>query len=151
MEKFCFFMGPDCCSLLAGKKCATESGKKADDVYYCYDLARSIEDNGWDSNQECYEPYAMVLHPCGRYTISSGQHRFCIIQRKNIAIPAVYKKQKSECYKHRDICEKLLNKIDKNLYLSDSMECIVDENGVEVYSEQRQSVVSRMRSIWKYI
>ena len=50
MNKFCFFMGPDCCSLLAGKKCPAKSGRKEDDVYWCYELDEGLKKYGWDSS-----------------------------------------------------------------------------------------------------
>ena len=58
MNKFCFFMGPDCCSLLAGKKCPAKSGRKEDDVYWCYELDEGLKEYGWDSSwSEYYRSY----------------------------------------------------------------------------------------------
>ena len=151
MNRFCLFMGPDCCSLLAGKKCPVDSGEKDDDVYSCYGMAERLKENGWDSKQEFFESYAIVSHPCGRYTISSGQHRFCIMQRENIEIPDVYEKQEGPCGQYNDICEKYLRKVNKNLYISDSAEYVVDEDGKEIYSEQVIKTSNIFHRLWSTI
>lgn len=43
---------------------------------------------------------------------------------------------------HSDICENCLSKVDKNLYLSDSLECVATDDGEVVYSKQTVSFVS---------
>ena len=149
MNKFCFFMGPDCCSLLAGKKCPAKSGRKEDDVYWCYELDEGLKEYGWDSKQECGESYAIVSHPCGRCTISSGQHRFCIMRRENIEIPYIYEKQKGSCNRYSDICKKYLSKEGKNLYLSATLDYVVDEDEKVVYSKQISSALKKLKEIKK--
>ena len=57
--------------------------------------------------------------------------------RKNVQL-----KRKGFGNHHSDICENCLSKVDKNLYLSDSLECVADDDGEVVYSKQTVSFVS---------
>ena len=144
-------MGADCCSLLAGKNCPIESRKKYDDVYACYDLAQSLKEKGWDKKQEAHESYAIVLHPCGRYTISSGQHRFCIMSREKMNNLDVFEKLYGPCYKYCEICDKYLTGEKKNLYLSDLMDYVVDSDGFIIYRRHHYNITKYALKLWNII
>lgn len=138
MKKFCFFLGSKYCSLLAGKKCPNESGKKEDDVYSCLELTELLKRNGWNDIEAGTESYGIVLHPCGRYTISSGQHRLCIMKKEKMKIPEAYEEFIGDCRRHTWICDRYFNKIDKDLYLSeDSFIDTVDETGIKVLKDKK--------------
>lgn len=136
MRKICYLMGPDCCSIVAGRKCPSLSREKEDDVYRCFELSEALKNNGWDEKQAGVESYGIILHPCGRYTISTGQHRFCIMQKEKMAIPKVYEELSGPCRMHHVICDKYLSDIDRDLYISGDLDYVVDGNGKEVYSNK---------------
>lgn len=157
MKKICYLMGPDCCSMVAGRNCPTLSGQKEDDVYWCFELSEALRNNGWNEKQAGGEPYGIILHPCGRYTISAGQHRFCIMRKEKIDIPKVYEKLIGPCRMHHVICDKYLSKIDKDLYVAGDLDYVVDGNGKVVYCSKGilnriwYTLLMGMKVLLKYI
>lgn len=127
-------MGPDCCSIVAGKTCPYSSRKKEDDVYSCLQLVEDITINGWDDKKAEVASYGIVLHPCGRYTVSAGQHRVCIMRKNNMVLPKVFEETSGYCKMHSRICDKYFSEIDQDLYFSGDFKYVVDENGRERYN-----------------
>lgn len=141
---FCFRLGPDCCALLAGKKCPILTRNKEDNVYGrgderngCLGLEARLKESGWNDPEK--DEYLISPHPCGRYTISKGQHRLCIMQRIGMNIPNAYKVEckSSPCqYFIQHECNVSEIKTDKNLYFSDRGLLVVDEDGKEIYRKE---------------
>ena len=66
---------------------------KANSVYYCPLLLKSIIDKGMQNRVE------LNPHSCGHYSFSEGQHRTCVAKTSGIhGIPAnIHDKWSSEC------------------------------------------------------